>query len=252
MSATTHHCIPTRRPVTDAAIAGFRRLQDRLPFHVLAYEARDGGLICEHRRGRSRPVFYRVTPAGWIQPDQPLDWRTLRFTPRRPSVGTGPSGRAGGASLRLRGSPSPSIAPGADPPASSGTRSLGGRAVGACSASVSHRNRSEEIRMSRSRPKSRPRSAAALERWVPSAVAVAAFARTGAGPHGKRGLSRHGADRQAARQALNAWRTHSGRWPSTGSLPRRCSHRPPLAPRPRPGLGPAHPGRCGDASRQRL
>ena len=48
---------------------------------LLAHPTRDGGLICEHLRDGCRPGFYRVTPAGAIEPDQVLDRRTLSFTP---------------------------------------------------------------------------------------------------------------------------------------------------------------------------
>lgn len=67
--------------VTDAAVAGFRLLQSATTGFMLARPTRDGGLICEHLRDGRRPGFYRVTPAGAIEPDQVLDRRTLRFTP---------------------------------------------------------------------------------------------------------------------------------------------------------------------------
>lgn len=67
--------------VTDAAVAAYRRLQGCVPAALLAYERPDGGLICEHRRGAGRPRFYRVTPAGAVEPDAVLDWATLRFAP---------------------------------------------------------------------------------------------------------------------------------------------------------------------------
>jgi hypothetical protein len=68
-------------PVTDAAIAAYRRLQACVCACLLAYERPDGGLLCEQRRGHGRPVFYRVTPTGTVEADHLLDWRTLRFTP---------------------------------------------------------------------------------------------------------------------------------------------------------------------------
>jgi hypothetical protein len=74
-------------PVTDAAIAAYRRLQTCVHARLLAYERPDGGLICERRRGHRRPVFYRVTATGTVEPDQLLDSSTLRFTPARLPLG---------------------------------------------------------------------------------------------------------------------------------------------------------------------
>jgi hypothetical protein len=72
---------PVIESVTHAAAVSFRLLQSATPGLLLAHPARDGGLICEHLRAGSRPGFYRVTPAGAIEPDEVLDRRTLRFTP---------------------------------------------------------------------------------------------------------------------------------------------------------------------------
>jgi hypothetical protein len=72
---------PVIESVTGAAVASFRLLQSATPGFLLAHPARDGGLICEHLRDGCRPGFYRVTPAGAIEPDRVLDRRTLRFVP---------------------------------------------------------------------------------------------------------------------------------------------------------------------------
>jgi hypothetical protein len=68
-------------PVTEAAIAAYRRLQTCVGARLLAYERPDGGLICEQDRGPGRAVFYPVTAAGTVESDQLLDWGTLRFAP---------------------------------------------------------------------------------------------------------------------------------------------------------------------------
>jgi hypothetical protein len=77
----TPHAHNDPPPVTDAAIAAYRRLQTCVAARLLAYERPDGGLICEHDRGPGRAVFYRVTPAGTVEADRLLDWSTLRFAP---------------------------------------------------------------------------------------------------------------------------------------------------------------------------
>jgi hypothetical protein len=72
---------PVLESVTPAAEVSFRLLRTAMPGLLLAHPTRDRGLICEHLREGCRPGFYRVTPAGAIEPDQVLDRRTLRFTP---------------------------------------------------------------------------------------------------------------------------------------------------------------------------
>jgi hypothetical protein len=71
---------PTLESVTHDAEVSFLLLRNATPGLLLAHPTRDGGLICEHLRDGCRPGFYRVTPAGAIEPDQVLDRRTLRFT----------------------------------------------------------------------------------------------------------------------------------------------------------------------------
>ncbi|HEY1565676.1 MAG TPA: hypothetical protein VGF68_01615 [Solirubrobacteraceae bacterium] len=71
---------PTLESVTHDAEVSFLLLRNATPGLLLAHPTRDGGLICEHVRDGCRPGFYRVTPAGAIEPDQVLDRRTLRFT----------------------------------------------------------------------------------------------------------------------------------------------------------------------------
>jgi hypothetical protein len=77
----TRHHAHNLPPVTDAAIAAYRRLQSCVGTRLLAYERPDGGLICEQDRGPGRAVFYRVTAAGTVEADQLLDWGTMRFAP---------------------------------------------------------------------------------------------------------------------------------------------------------------------------
>jgi hypothetical protein len=71
---------PTLESVTHDAEVSFLLLRNATPGLLLAHPTRNGGLICEHVRDGCRPGFYRVTPAGAIEPDQVLDRRTLRFT----------------------------------------------------------------------------------------------------------------------------------------------------------------------------
>ncbi len=72
---------PVIESVTDAAVVSFRLLRSATPGLMLAHPTRDGGVICEHLRDGCRPGFYRITPAGAIEPDQVLDRRILRFVP---------------------------------------------------------------------------------------------------------------------------------------------------------------------------
>jgi hypothetical protein len=72
---------PVLESVTRDAELSFLLLRSATPGLLLAHPTRDGGLICEHLRDGCRPGFYRVTPAGAIEPDQVLDRRTLSFTP---------------------------------------------------------------------------------------------------------------------------------------------------------------------------
>jgi hypothetical protein len=85
--ATPRHDSSSYLPVTGAAIAACRRLQQRVPDRLLGHERPERGLICEQRHGLRRPVFYRVTVAGAVEADQLLDMTTLRFAPAPPPAG---------------------------------------------------------------------------------------------------------------------------------------------------------------------
>lgn len=66
--AAPRHDTSSCLPVTGAAIAAYRRLQQCVPDRLLAHERPDGGLICAQRHGLRRPVFYRSPPPAPSRP----------------------------------------------------------------------------------------------------------------------------------------------------------------------------------------
>jgi hypothetical protein len=67
--------------ISHAAIAALRRIRAAFAGRVDTHGARDGGLICELRNGRSRPMILRVAADGAVLPDSPYSFRLRAFVP---------------------------------------------------------------------------------------------------------------------------------------------------------------------------
>jgi hypothetical protein len=66
--------------ITVGAICGYRRLLGTVGRTIGTHPAGDGGLICEDRTVPARPVMWRVSPEGAVQPDRPYSFITRSFT----------------------------------------------------------------------------------------------------------------------------------------------------------------------------
>jgi hypothetical protein len=63
--ASVHHEIE----VSEAAARAYGQLLGVLRGKVQTHASRDGGLICELRPNRARPVFWRIQPDGAVVAD---------------------------------------------------------------------------------------------------------------------------------------------------------------------------------------
>jgi hypothetical protein len=69
----------TDTEITDAALRAYRRLRAAVG-GLRAHRAGDGGLICEHRLSRARPILWRISPSGTVLPDSRYSFALRTFT----------------------------------------------------------------------------------------------------------------------------------------------------------------------------
>ena len=55
--------------ISEAAIRAYARLVRILEGRIRTHATRDGGLICELRVGRARPMLWRIRPDGAVAAD---------------------------------------------------------------------------------------------------------------------------------------------------------------------------------------
>jgi hypothetical protein len=55
--------------ISEAAIHAYGRLLRILNGGIRTHPSRDGGLICELRRPRARPILWRIRPDGSVEAD---------------------------------------------------------------------------------------------------------------------------------------------------------------------------------------
>ena len=55
--------------ISEAAVRAFARLLRVLKGRIRTHSSRDGGLICELRAGRARPVLWRILSDGTVVAD---------------------------------------------------------------------------------------------------------------------------------------------------------------------------------------
>ncbi len=55
--------------ISDAAIRAYAGLLRALPGRISTHASRDGGLICEMRPRRARPILWRILADGTLRPD---------------------------------------------------------------------------------------------------------------------------------------------------------------------------------------
>lgn len=55
--------------ISEAAVHAYGRLLRSLEGAIRTHPSRDGGLICELRRPRARPVLWRIRPDGSVAAD---------------------------------------------------------------------------------------------------------------------------------------------------------------------------------------
>lgn len=61
------------------AIAGYARLLRVVGPRLVTHATTDGGLICEYRPSRARPIMWRVRPDGEIVSDTPYSYALAKF-----------------------------------------------------------------------------------------------------------------------------------------------------------------------------
>jgi hypothetical protein len=67
--------------LTDAAMGAYGRLLAIFGARLQTHPTRDGGMICEDRRTRTRPAMWRISPDGAILPDSRYSFALGGFTP---------------------------------------------------------------------------------------------------------------------------------------------------------------------------
>jgi hypothetical protein len=73
--------------ITDAALAAFGAILRSCRRTIRTHSAGDGGLICEDRSVRARPLMWRISPEGSVLPDHRYNFRTRAFRAAMPPVG---------------------------------------------------------------------------------------------------------------------------------------------------------------------
>lgn len=66
--------------VTEAALGAYGRLLAIVGRRLRTHPARDGGLICEDRRSRTRPAMWRISPDGALLADRRYSFTLRTFT----------------------------------------------------------------------------------------------------------------------------------------------------------------------------
>lgn len=66
--------------ISQAAVRGYGRLLRAAGGGIKTHPAGDGGLICEDRAIRARPIMWRVLPDGAVLPDSPYNFIARAFT----------------------------------------------------------------------------------------------------------------------------------------------------------------------------
>jgi len=67
--------------ITDAAIGAYGRLLRAVGRAIRTHAAGDGGLICEDRINRTRPIMWRISPDGAVLPDSRYNFAAGAFIP---------------------------------------------------------------------------------------------------------------------------------------------------------------------------
>jgi hypothetical protein len=65
--------------VSEAAIRAYGRLLGALNGRIRTHPSCDGGLICELRPGRARPILWRIQPDGAVVPDTRYNFMRRAF-----------------------------------------------------------------------------------------------------------------------------------------------------------------------------
>jgi hypothetical protein len=60
--------------ISEAAINGYGQLLRATGRRIVTHASTDGGLICEDRTRRARPVMWRISGDGAILPDSPYSF----------------------------------------------------------------------------------------------------------------------------------------------------------------------------------
>lgn len=66
--------------VSGAAARAYRRLLGAIGASLKAHPCGNGGLICEYRASRARPVLWRISPEGQVLPDSRYSFTLMTFT----------------------------------------------------------------------------------------------------------------------------------------------------------------------------
>lgn len=74
-------CLPAEPKVTDEALGAYGRLLALIGRRLRTHATRDGGLICEDPRSRTRPAMWRISPHGVVLPDRRYSFALRGFTP---------------------------------------------------------------------------------------------------------------------------------------------------------------------------
>lgn len=69
MHGQTQQSVFSDHEITDAALSAYRRLVRAVGRVLWTHAAGDGGLICEDRTIRARPIMWRISPDGAVVPD---------------------------------------------------------------------------------------------------------------------------------------------------------------------------------------
>ncbi len=67
--------------ITDAAIGTYRRLLIAMGGRITTHPSWDGGLICENRIRRARPLIWRISGDGTVVPDSRYSFTRRAFIP---------------------------------------------------------------------------------------------------------------------------------------------------------------------------
>ena len=65
--------------ITDAAMSAYGQLFRAVGRVIRTHAAGDGGLICEDRTVRAKPIMWRISPEGTLVPDHPYSFVNRAF-----------------------------------------------------------------------------------------------------------------------------------------------------------------------------